>query len=82
MYCFVGYHLDVVGVCHLLSFGGTSPQTRVCGDCLIVGGLGSRDAILIDVTFPCRVDYLGVCDCVFGILRCSWDDGSACVRRC
>jgi hypothetical protein len=66
VYCFVGCHVCVVGVCRLFSFGGTSHQARVCGDCLVVGGVGYRDVFLIDVSFPCRVDDLGLCYCVFG----------------
>ena len=66
MYCFAGCHVGVVGVCRLLSFAATSPHARVCGDCLVVGGLGCREVFEIDVSFPCRVVDLDFRYCIFG----------------
>ena len=67
MYCFASSHVGVVVVCRLLSFDGSSPKARVCGDCRIVGGLVCQEAFVIDVSFPyCVDDDLCLCYCVFG----------------
>ena len=66
-------------MCRLLPFGGTSPQARVCGDCLVAGGLGYRDAFL-SIHLSNDAWMIWVCAIVFlGSLRCLWDDGSSSV---
>ena len=60
MYVFDGCHVGVLNVCRLMSFDGTSPHAWVCGDCLVVGGFGFRDVFVIEVSFPCRVDDVGL----------------------
>jgi hypothetical protein len=46
---FVGCHAGIVVVCRFLSFGGTSADAGVCGDCLVVGGLRSWETFVFDV---------------------------------
>ena len=53
-------------VCHLLLFGGPSPEAGVCGDCLVVGGLRCWKTFVFDLFLPRCMDDMGLCCRVFG----------------